>query len=98
MNSEILGITLLFVLTVVAAIPLSRYCVKVFKGEKTWLDFLAPFEKFIFRLCGIDAGKPMDWKENLKASLILNVIFFAWAMLVLLTQSWHPFWNPDGIA
>ncbi len=97
MNSEILGITILFVLTVLLAIPLGRYCSKVFKNEQTWLDFLTPLENFIFRICRINPNKSMDWKENLKASLMLNLIFFLWAMLILLTQSWHPFWNPDGI-
>lgn len=97
MNAEILGVVALFVVTVALAIPLGRYCAKVFKGEKTWLDFLAPLENLIYRVCGIDPNKSMDWKENLKASLVLNLIFFLWAMLVLLTQSFHPFWNPDGI-
>jgi potassium-transporting ATPase potassium-binding subunit len=97
MNSEILGVILLFVVTVALAIPLGRYCVKVFKNEKTWLDFLAPVENLVFRISGIDPNRSMDWKENLKALLVLNLIFFLWAMLILLTQSFHPFWNPDGI-
>ena len=97
MNSEILGVVVLFILTVILAIPLGRYCVKVFKGEKTWLDFLAPLENLVFRLSGVNPKKEMDWKENMKAALILNMIFFLWAMLLLLTQSIHPFWNPDGI-
>jgi K+-transporting ATPase ATPase A chain len=97
MNSEILGVIILFVLTILLAIPLGRYCVKVFKGEKTWLDFLMPIENLVFRFSGIDSQKSMDWKENLKASLILNLIFFLWAMLVLLTQAFHPFWNQGGI-
>lgn len=98
MNAEISGIVILFALTIILAISFGRYCVKVFKNEKTWLDFLSPLENFIFRICKIDPNKPMDWKENLKASLVLNLIFFLWAMTILLTQTWHPFWNPDGIA
>jgi len=98
MNTEITGILSLFTLTVLLAIPFGRYVVKVFKNEKTWLDFLAPLENFIFRICKIDPGKEMDWKENLKALLVLNLIFFLWAITMLLTQSMHPFWNPDGIA
>ncbi|PZR36892.1 MAG: potassium-transporting ATPase subunit A [Azospira oryzae] len=97
MNTEILGVIALFVFTVLLAIPFGKYCAKVFKGEKTVLDFMAPFEKFIFKRCGITPETPMDWKQNLKASLMLNLIFFLWGMLVLLTQSFHPFWNPDGI-
>jgi potassium-transporting ATPase potassium-binding subunit len=98
MNTEILGIVVLFILTVVLAIPLGKYCAKVFKGEKTWLDFMTPVENFIFRICKIDTNKSMDWKENVKALLILNLVFFLWAMAILLTQTWHPFWNPDNIS
>jgi len=98
MNTEILGVVVLFILTVVLAIPLGKYCANVFKGEKTWLDFMAPVENFIYRICKINPVKSMDWKENVKASLILNLIFFLWAMTILLTQRWHPFWNPDNIS
>lgn len=98
MNTEILGIVFIFLLTVIIAIPLGKYFTRVFKGEKTWLDFFAHLERLIFKLSGIDPTKSMDWKENMKAMLTLNLIFFVFAMVVLLTQTWHPFWNPDGIA
>jgi potassium-transporting ATPase potassium-binding subunit len=98
MNTEILGIVFIFLLTVGLAIPLGKYFSRVFKGEKTVLDFLAPLERLIFKLSGVDEQKSMDWKENLKAMLTLNAIFFLLAMGLLLTQSWHPFWNPDKIA
>jgi len=98
MNTEILGVIVLFIVTVLLAIPLGKYCVKVFRGEKTWLDFLAPVEKFIFKISGIDPDKEMDWKQNVKALLWLNLVFFVWAMIILLTQTVHPFWNPDGIS
>lgn len=98
MNTEIVGIIFIFLLSVSLAIPFGKYCAKVFKGERTWLDFLIPLELLIFKLSGIDPNKKMDWKENMKAMLWLNLVFFLWAMLILLTQSNHPFWNPDGIA
>lgn len=97
MNTEILGIVFMFLLTVAIALPLGKYFSRVFKGEKTWLDFFAPLERLLFRLSGINPEKSMDWKENMKAMLMLNAIFFTAAMGILLTQSWHPFWNPDGI-
>lgn len=97
MNTEITGVIVLFIITVILAIPFGKYCAKVFKGEKTDLDILAPLENWIFKLCGINPETKMDWKENLKASLTLNLVFFLWGMLILLTQSFHPFWNPDGI-
>lgn len=98
MNTEILGIIFIFLLTVVLAVPFGKYCSRVFKGEKTWLDFFAPLERLIFKLSGIDPTRSMDWKQNMKAMLVLNAIFFTLAMVLLLTQSWHPFWNPDNIA
>lgn len=98
MNSEIIGVVVIFLLSALLAIPLGKYCVAVFKGERTWLDFLAPLERLIFRICRIDPNAPMDWKQNLKALLVLNSVFFVWAMLLMLTQSIHPFWNPDNIA
>lgn len=98
MNTEIIGVIFIFLLTVALAIPFGKYCGKVFRGEKTWLDFFAPIERLIFRLSGIDPDKQMDWKENMKVMLVINGVFFILAMIILSTQSWHPFWNPDGIS
>ncbi len=97
MDTEILGIIFNYALTVAIAIPLGRYFSRVFKGERTWLDFLAPLERLIFRWSGINPAKGMNWKENMQAMLTLNVVFFLVAMVILLTQSYHPFWNPDHI-
>lgn len=97
MNTEILGIVFIFFLTVLVAIPLGKYLSRVFNNEKTWLGFFAPVERLIFKLSGIHPEQGMDWKENMKALLTLNMIFFLFAMVLLLTQTWHPFWNPDGI-
>ncbi len=98
MNPEIVGAIAIFLTSVTLAIPLGRYCAKVFKREKTWLDFLNPIENSILKLCGIDPESSWDWKQNMKVMLVLNFIFFLWAMLILITQSIHPFWNPDGIS
>ena len=96
MNTEILSVIFIFIAAVIIAFPLGRYISKVFKGEKTILDFLAPIENFCFRISGIDPDKEMDWKENMKAMLTINFIWFLWAMLVLSLQN-YLFWNPDSI-
>ena len=54
MNTEILGVALQIVLMVVLAYPLGKYIARVYKGEKTWSDFMAPVEKLIYKVCGID--------------------------------------------
>ena len=94
---DILALLIIISVSVLLAIPLGKYCSKVFKGEKTLLDFLNPFENFIFKISGIDSKAEMDWKQNLKALLTINLVWFVWIMFVLLTQTWHPFWNPDNI-
>lgn len=83
--------------TITLAVPLGRYVSRVFKGERTFLDFLSPIENMIFKISGINPAAEMNWKQNLKALLTINYIWFIWIMFVLLTQSWHPFWNPDNI-
>ena len=40
--------------------------------EKTLLDFMKPVERFIFRICGIDPEKSMNWKDPNLLSKILH--------------------------
>ena len=44
MNTEILGSVLQIVALAVQSYPLGRYIAKVYTGERTWLDFMAPVE------------------------------------------------------
>jgi K+-transporting ATPase ATPase A chain len=74
MTSEILGTILIFLLTVLLAYPLGKYIVKVFKGEKTFTDFMNPLERFIFRISGINPKESMNWKQFLKAMLTINML------------------------
>lgn len=97
MNTEILGVIFIFILAVLIAFPLGKYISKVFKGEKTFLDFFSPLENFFFGISKIDPNKEMDWKENMKAMLTINFIWFLWAILILSLQN-ILFWNPDSIA
>ena len=96
MNTELLSILFIFTAAVIIAFPLGKYISKVFKDEKTFLDFLSPLENFFFRIANIDPDKEMDWKENMKAMLTINFIWFLWAMLILSLQN-ILFWNPDNI-
>jgi len=85
----------MYLATVALAIPLGKYIAKVFKGEHTWLDFMAPVERFIFKIAGIDPNREMNWKQHLKALLTINVIWLFYAFFCLLFQSHLPL-NPDG--
>ena len=71
MNTEILGSVLQVVAMVVLAYPLGRYMAKVYKGERTWSDFMAPIEKWIYKLCGINAEDVLYWFLFLVALLTI---------------------------
>ncbi len=96
MNSEILGVVVMYVVMVLLAIPLGRYIGKVYEGEKTWLDVvLNPLDKLFFKLGGIKPEKEMNWKQHLVSLLTINLVWFIFSMLVLMNMSWLPL-NPDG--
>ena len=95
MNTEILGVALQVILMVVLAYPLGKYIAKVYKGQKTWSDFMKPVERLIFKVSGINPQEEMNWKQFLKALLIWNAFWFVWGMVLLVTQHWLPL-NPDG--
>lgn len=96
MNTEIIGIIAMFVLTLILAIPLGRYIAKVYLGQKTFLDpVFVPIENIFYKVSGIDAKKEMNWKQHMVALLTINVVWFALGMIMLLCQGWLPL-NPDN--
>ena len=94
MNTEIIGVIFMYVVMVLLAIPLGKYIAKVFKGEKTWLDFMAPLERLIYKFSGIDPNREMNWKQHLKALLTVSVVWLFYAFFCLLFQAHLPL-NPD---
>jgi K+-transporting ATPase ATPase A chain len=96
MNTELLGVVLMYGLVIVLSIPLGRYIGKIFNYENTWTDKLFnPLDKLFFKLSGIDPMKEMNWKQHLTAMLTINFFWFLLAMFVLMNMSWLPL-NPDG--
>ena len=91
-------IQLLVYLAIVFSIApfLGKFMARVFEGEKNILSFLAPVERGIYRISGIDAKREMNWKQYLAALLIFNAFGFASLMALLMTQQWLPL-NPAGI-
>ena len=95
MTGEILGAVIIFLLTIFLAYPLGKFIAKVFKGEKNFMDFMNPLERFIFRISGINPNESMNWKQFLKAMLTINLFWLIYAMLMLTFQDKLPL-NPDG--
>lgn len=96
MNSEILGIIVMYGLVMLVAIPLGRYIGKIFNYENTWLDAVFnPIDKLFYKIGGINPAKEMNWKQHLAALLTINAVWFVLSMLVLTNMAWLPL-NPDG--
>ncbi len=96
MNTEILAIIVIFLGTLLLAIPLGKYIAKVYAGEKTALDFaFNPIEKFFFKFSGINPSIEMNWKQHLKALLTINLVWFLLGMLLMMTMGSLPL-NPDN--
>ncbi len=96
MNTELLGVIGIFILTIVLAIPFGKYIAKAFLGNKTLLDpIFNPIEKLIFKISGINPAVEMNWKQHLKALLSINMVWFFLCFFVLLFQGSLPL-NPDN--
>ncbi|HEX6431310.1 MAG TPA: potassium-transporting ATPase subunit KdpA [Niastella sp.] len=95
MTTELFGVIITFLLSVILAFPLGKYIAKVFKGERTITDFMNPLERLIFRVSGIDPTAGMNWKQFLKAMLSINLLWFVYAFFALMFQDKLPL-NPDG--
>ena len=95
MNPQIPGVVVMFVATLLLAVPIGKYIAKVYGGQRVWTDVIFnPIERLFFKVSRIDATKEMNWKQAILTMLTLNLIWFLWAMFCMLNQSWLPM-NPD---
>lgn len=96
MNTEILGIIVMFVLSVALAIPLGKYIAKVYGEKKTFLDpIFNPVDRLLYKLGGVNPLTEITWKQHLGALLTINFVWFLLGMLILMTQNIHPDNNPS---
>src|SRR5258708_11776111 len=64
----------LVVLTLLAK-PMGVYLLRVYNGEKTFLDFLfKPVERLIYKISRVDASSEMNWKQYGVAMLIFSLV------------------------
>ncbi len=95
MNTEILGIITMFMVTLLLAVPLGKYIAKVYAGEKTFLDSIfGPIEQLFYKISGIEPKTEMNWKQHLVALLTINLIWFFMSMAILMNMESLPL-NPD---
>ena len=93
-------ILLFFAVLLAVTKPLGVFMARVFSGEKTFLDpVLRPIERLIYRCCGIDDTREMDWKEYTVAMLLFSVVSMLALYLIERVQGlkFMP-WNPQHLA
>jgi K+-transporting ATPase ATPase A chain len=90
-----IGVFLLIVFAMTP--PLGRFINRVFNRERTWLDpILAPVERAIYRVTGVDPGADMPWQEYAMAMLIFSGASMILLYAVLRLQGWLPL-NPASM-
>jgi K+-transporting ATPase ATPase A chain len=95
METDLLGIIATFVLTILLAWPLGKYISAIYTGAPHWSDkIFGSIERLFYKIGGINPKLEMTWQESLKALLSINLIWFLFAMFILMNQGWLP-WNPD---
>lgn len=98
MNShDVLLIAAFFALVLLPAPLLGRFYYKVMEGERTFLSpVLAPVERLVYRVCGIDPRAEQDWKTYTLAMLAFNLVGLALLFAILVGQGMLPL-NPQHL-
>ena len=78
--------------------PVGIYLARVLEGERTWLDpVLRPFERLIYKLCGVNADEEMNWREYAFAVLGFSAVTLLLTYGIERLQNFLP-WNPQDLA
>jgi K+-transporting ATPase ATPase A chain len=93
-----IGLYLLIIFAV--AKPAGIFMARVFEGQKIFLDpILRPLERLLYRICGIDEKREMDWKEYTVSMLLFSAVSMLLLYLIERVQDlkFMP-WNPQHLA
>jgi K+-transporting ATPase ATPase A chain len=94
MTAPQLGYFVVYLVVLLAtAVPLGHFMARVFEGRVT---ALAPLERGLYRLAGVDAGQGMRWTRYLGAILVFNLLGLLVVYLLQRTQDLLPL-NPAGL-
>lgn len=96
MGTMLVQLALILTILTFSALILGEYMAKVFKGEKTFLSFIfKPFEKFLYKIFGVDETVEMDWKSYSSSLIIFNILGIIFLFLLLEMQHLLPL-NPQN--
>ena len=91
-------IVLTLAIFLLLVIPMGRYMYHIAVGQRTFADpVFDRVDNGIFRLCGINKERGMNWKTYALALVATNAVMVFIGYLILRIQ-FIPFFNPNGIA
>src|SRR5215467_10923867 len=71
----ILQIAVYLIILTLLARPMGVYLVKVYNGERTFLDFLLkPIERVVYAIIRTDPNREMNWKQYGIAMLVYSLV------------------------
>jgi K+-transporting ATPase ATPase A chain len=87
-----------FCIVLLATVPLvGAYLARVMEGERTWLDpVFRPVERLLYKLCGVKAGKEMNWRQYAFAALGFSGVSLLLTYAIERLQAVLPF-NPQHL-
>ena len=75
---SLLQLSLYLVVLILAAWPLGIYMARIFEGQPAGISTVCrPFERLLYKVCGVDASKEMRWTQ------------YAFAMLAFKLETWE---------
>ncbi|HEY7640168.1 MAG TPA: potassium-transporting ATPase subunit KdpA [Steroidobacteraceae bacterium] len=97
MSAAVLQIALYVIVLLAMVKPLGGFMAKVYQGERTFLTpLLAPLERLIYRMAGVDPDSESGWRRYALAALVVNIIGFVVVYLLQRLQHALPL-NPQGL-
>ncbi|WP_254507976.1 potassium-transporting ATPase subunit KdpA [Anatilimnocola floriformis] len=78
--------------------PLGLYMARVYSGSAPILErVFSPFERLLYRLCGVDRAEEMTWQRYATAALMFSFVSFVAVYALQRAQSVLPL-NPESLS
>ena len=91
-------IALYFVVLLLCAKPLGDFMARVYEGDiPTWLRWLTPLERGLYKFCGVKSQDEMNWKSYAAATLLFNLVGVIFVYALQRAQGFLPL-NPQSLA
>ncbi len=98
LSNSIIQLAVYFAIVTAISVPLGLYMARVFSNERTFLDpVIAPIERLIYRMCGINPGVEMGWAGYAISMLAFSLISMIF-LYALQRLQWYLPLNPQGLA